>query len=142
MTLAEPTADEVDPALVAGPLPTALVVSTTAGDGVDVIHLVGEFDVATTAQVRSAVTERVVDHGRVHLVIDLTHLTFLDSCGLGALVRAQRMCRGLRGSLVLVCPEGPALRVIRLTGLERAFRIHESLDTVDLDPVDLDRDRY
>jgi anti-sigma B factor antagonist len=54
--------------------------------------------------------------------IDLSRVKFIDSTGLSALVAARRVLVPAR-SLVLICPEGPALRVIRIAGLDRVFTI-------------------
>ena len=103
-----------------------LSVETRAG--YCVLRLRGELDVFTTARLRSALNRQLVDEGQVHLVVDLTGLTFLDSSGLGTLVRAQRQARGLRGSFAVVCGEGPVLRVMSLTGLTHVLRVHDTLD--------------
>ena len=97
-------------------------------DAYCVLRLTGELDVSTTARLRAALNRELVDEGRVHLVVDLTGLTFLDSSGLGTLVRAQRQARGLRGSFAVVCGEGPVLRVMTLTGLTHVLRVHDTLD--------------
>src|SRR3954466_14536363 len=93
-----------------------------------VVGLAGELDVSTTAQLRALLNEQIVDLGRVHLVVDLTRLTFMDSSGLGALVRAQRQARGLRGSFAVACTEGPVFRVITVTGLVHVLRVFPSVD--------------
>ena len=98
-----------------------------------VVRLAGELDVSSTAGLRALLTEQVVDEGRVHLVVDLTGLTFMDSSGLGALVRAQRQARGLRGSFAVVCDEGPVLRVMSVTGLTHVLRVHPSLEAATAD---------
>lgn len=93
-----------------------------------VLRLEGELDVSTTAQLRAALNQQLVDEAQVHLVVDLTALTFMDSSGLGTLVRAQRQARGLRGSFAVVCPDGPVLKVMALTGLTHVLRVHDTLD--------------
>lgn len=108
--------------------------STERRGGFDVIRLSGELDVSSTAGVRAVVDALVIDEARVHLVVDLTEVTFMDSSGLGALVRAQRRCRGLRGSFAVVCPDGPVLRVITLTGLLRVLRVFDTLDAATSEP--------
>lgn len=99
-----------------------------------VLRLEGELDVYTTARLRAALNEQLVDEAQVHLVVDLTGLTFMDSSGLGALVRAQRQARGLRGSFAVVCPDGPVLKVMTVTGLTHVLRVHDSLDAATADP--------
>lgn len=114
----------------------AFSLSTESHGAVEVIRLAGELDIHTTAQLREAVDGLLVDDHRVHLVVDLTGLTFIDSSGLGALVRVQRQCRTLRGSLVVVADEGPALRLMTLTGMTHVLRIVESLDAALAAPPD------
>lgn len=113
--------------------------STERHGTVEVVRLAGELDIHSTAQVRAVVDGLVVDEHRVHLVVDLTALTFIDSSGLGALVRVQRQCRNLRGSLVVVCPEGAALRLMTLTGMTHVLRICETLESALAQPPDSDR---
>ena len=99
-----------------------------------VVRLEGELDVFTTSRLRAALNEQLVDEGQVHLVVDLTRLSFMDSSGLGALVRAQRQARALRGSFADVCDEGPVLRVMTVTGLVHVLRVHDSLEAATVDP--------
>ncbi|HEU5037385.1 MAG TPA: STAS domain-containing protein [Nocardioides sp.] len=99
-----------------------------------VVRLGGELDVLTTSRLRAALNEQLVDEGQVHLVVDLTGLSFMDSSGLGTLVRAQRQARALRGSFAVVCDDGPVLRVMTVTGLVHVLRVHDSLEAATADP--------
>ncbi|HET8605266.1 MAG TPA: STAS domain-containing protein [Marmoricola sp.] len=86
----------------------------------------GEIDMATSRQFREALEGLVVD-GHVHLVVDLDSVTFLDSTGLGALIGARRRTHAFRGSFALLCAGGELPRALELTGLDRVFRILDSL---------------
>jgi anti-anti-sigma factor len=108
--------------------------SVETRDAYRVLRLRGELDVFTTSTLRAELNRQLVDEGQVHLVVDLTGLTFLDSSGLGTLVRAQRQARGLRGSFAVVCDEGPVLRVMSLTGLTHVLRVHDTLDAATAEP--------
>jgi len=98
----------------------------TVGDRC-VVEASGDLDVAASAGLRRTLHDLVVD-GRVHLVLDLRGVGFVDSSGLGVLVAAQRGARRLRGSLVLVVDEGPVTRVLGLTGLDRVLRTAATLE--------------
>jgi anti-sigma B factor antagonist len=93
-----------------------------------VVAVSGELDVYTTARLRAVLQERLVDAGDVHLVVDLSGLTFMDSTGLGALVRVHKQARNLRGTLAVVCGDGPVRRVIALTGMLHVLRVFDSLE--------------
>ncbi len=102
------------------------VTASRQGD-VTVVTVAGEVDVYTAAQLRAALDEEVAaDH--VHLVVDLDEVTFLDSTGLGVLVGRLKLVRNQSGWLRLVCSNERILRVFRITGLDKVFGIHASLD--------------
>ena len=86
-----------------------------------VLGLRGEVDLASVAVLHAAV-ERVRTCGAAEVWIDLSDVEFIDSTGLSALVAARRLVVPERG-LVLICPDGPALRVIQVAGLDRVFTI-------------------
>ena len=95
----------------------------------------GELDVFTTAQLRATLQERLVDAADVHLVVDLSGLAFMDSSGLGTLVRTHKQARGLRGSFAVVCPAGPVRKVIELTGMVHVLRVFDTLDAATGEPM-------
>lgn len=90
-----------------------------------VLHLTGELDLATIADLRLEVTEHLADADVRELVLDLNGLTFLDSSGLGALlqVRSEALSRGATLSIVQV-PAAPA-RTIAIAGLNSTFGIED-----------------
>jgi len=104
-------------------------VTVDARDGVTVVGVAGELDVFSVGALRESLDEVVIDAaGATNLVVDLTGLTFMDSSGLGALVRTQKKVRVLRGTFGVVCCEGPVLRLLTLTGLTHVLRVSETVD--------------
>jgi anti-anti-sigma factor len=61
-------------------------------------------------------------------VLDLTDVTFLDSSGLHALLRARAYLAREDRSLVLVCPAGPARRVLDLARVLDTFIVYPSAE--------------
>jgi anti-sigma B factor antagonist len=61
-------------------------------------------------------------------VLDLTEVTFLDSSGLHALLRARAYLAREDRSLVLVCPTGPARRVLDLASVLDTFVVYPSAE--------------
>jgi len=53
---------------------------------------------------------------------------FLDSNGLGVLVGCLKRVRAHDGSLDLVCTRERILKIFKITGLTKAFGIHETVD--------------
>lgn len=104
-----------------------LSVTTSRQGDVTVVSVAGEVDVYTAAQLRAALDEEVAAE-RVQLVVDLDDVTFLDSTGLGVLVGRLKLVRNHSGWLRLVCSNERILRVFRITGLDKVFGIHSSVD--------------
>jgi anti-sigma B factor antagonist len=87
----------------------------------------GEVDMATAGLVRRAITD-LVAKGLAHLVLDMSDVTFIDSTGLGVLVGGRKKVEQLQGSLTLVCANPRILRLFKITGLDQAMAIHETMD--------------
>lgn len=92
-----------------------------------VVTVTGEIDLATQGQLRAELNELIVA-GQVDLVVDLSGVTFVDSTGLGALIGARRRVHAFHGSLALVIPDESVRKVFTITGLEKVFAIHDTLE--------------
>ncbi len=102
--------------------------------GYTVLRPHGEIDYATGPELRRALTDTLVA-GEVHVVVDLTEVDFIESTGLGALIGGRRRAHALNGSLGLVCAEDQVLKVFRVTGLDKVFAIHRSVEAATARPV-------
>ncbi len=92
-----------------------------------VVAVRGEVDIATAPKLREKLVE-LASHGAQKVVVDLEGVDFLDSTGLGVLIGGMKRLRGLDGDLTLVCTQPRILKVFEITGLNRAFTIHETVD--------------
>jgi anti-sigma B factor antagonist len=92
-----------------------------------VVTAQGEIDVATAEPLRRALVA-AEQKGARFVVVDLTKVDFLDSTGLGVLVGALRRLRETGGDLFLAVTHPHLLKVMRVTNLDRVFRV---LDTVE-----------
>lgn len=91
-----------------------------------VVAVQGDFDLRSAGDVRNALVQLVEDGAR-RLVVDLTETTFLDSTALGALVSALKRARANDGDIELACTDRSIVRVFQITGLDRVFRLHDTL---------------
>jgi len=98
----------------------------TEGDRT-IVSVGGEIDVYTAPKLREQLID-LVAAGQYHLVVDMEHVDFLDSTGLGVLVGGLKRVRAHDGSLELVCSQERILKIFRITGLTKVFTIHSSVE--------------
>jgi anti-anti-sigma factor len=104
--------------------PAQLELSTRTGsNGYQVVSVTGELDIATAEHAYSYIIE-VIDgrsRGQAPVTVDLSGVTFCDASGLGALARLARHARAAGRQLRLTSARPSVLKIIRITGLDRAF---------------------
>jgi anti-sigma B factor antagonist len=103
-----------------------ITLTTEQTDGASVVTVVGEVDVHTAPQLDEALTA-LVEAANYRLIVDLSGVEFLDSTGLGVLVKALKRVREHDGSLDVVASADRITKVFRITGLDSAIGIHGSL---------------
>jgi anti-sigma B factor antagonist len=101
-------------------------------DGVTVVAVSGEIDLATASEFRSVLVDAVAG-GQGDLVVDLSEVTFMDSTGLGAMVSARRRLTLRGASMRLVSPAGGVRRILDVTKLDQVIPIHDTVDAAVLD---------
>lgn len=102
-------------------MPSKLSVEAETRDGVAVLTVTGEVDLATARRLEEAV-ERALVPG-TPLIVDLAGVEFIDSAGSRALALAERAASA-RGARLLVIPSATVARVFRIGGLEALFDLY------------------
>jgi anti-sigma B factor antagonist len=115
------------------PEPELAITSQTADD-VCLIRLSGEVDERSADRVTAALEDAIASGVRA-VVLDLCAVSFMDSRGLWALIRARRAMSRRSVVFALACsPHGEAGRLLALTGMTTAFEVYpsggEALDAV------------
>ena len=90
------------------------------GDGNQVVSVTGELDIATAEQAYLYISD-VIDAWPTPVSVDLSGLTFCDASGLGVLARTARHARQAGRQLKLTAARPSLLKIMRITGLDRAF---------------------
>jgi anti-sigma B factor antagonist len=93
-----------------------LAVKRTSRDGVELLLVEGELDIATAPRLISALNNAVQEvlHS---LVVDLSDCGFMDSTGLALLINAHRRLARRSKGFAVVCPPGPLRRVFEVTDM-------------------------
>ena len=96
-------------------------------DGVSVVTVTGEIDVATAPGLRECLVKQEAD-GVSAIVVDLSGVSFIDSTALGVLVGAYRRQVEAGGTLKLVVTEPRILKVLEITALTSVFPVFATVD--------------
>jgi anti-anti-sigma factor len=87
-------------------------------EDVVVVRFPAEVDLATAGPLRDQLLAALNRDG-AHLVVDALDVTFMDSSGVNALVRARERAERLGGSLHVVSAAPAVTRTLQITQLER-----------------------
>ena len=97
--------------------------------GIDVIARVsGEIDLSNANDLESALIGAMSNHSRA-LIVDLSHVQYLDSAGIQLIYRLRESLRARRQRLAVVIPNrSPAPEALRLAGVAEHVETIETLD--------------
>jgi anti-sigma B factor antagonist len=106
----------------------ARIVPEAHGDDVVVARIEGEIDLSNAQPVGNRLRDLLTNRS-VALIVDLEGTTYLDSSGIALLFSLVDELRRRQQQLHLVVPRGSQLlRVLNITGVDRAMPMHETLD--------------
>ncbi len=97
----------------------------TKAGRVSVLVLKGDLDTAAAPLVRETVSD-LLGKGQSRLVVDLAGVPYIDSTGLGELVRAMKHARAAGGDVRLCGLRGDVLKIFEMTRLDKAMRIYRT----------------
>ena len=87
----------------------------------------GELDIATTPILERAFDAVYHDDDAAMIILDLTQLSFMDSTGIGALLRMNEACEAA-DRLRIVNGSPAVVRVLDITGVRESLPIINSAD--------------
>ncbi|GAB4056010.1 STAS domain-containing protein [Catellatospora paridis] len=97
--------------------PPQLSHHVVASDGVVRVALAGEVDLAVADDLHHWLATAAAEHPGLPVEVDMTSVTFIDSSGIRAFVRARNDAVGAGRGLRLVNTAGMALRVLQVAGV-------------------------
>jgi anti-sigma B factor antagonist len=102
------------------------VAGVDRSDGATVVRLAGELDLYNAHAVREALLA-ACEESPARLVVDLSDVSFIDSTALGVLIEARSRMSNRR-AFILAAPGLETRRALEVSGLDKHFAVHESLD--------------
>lgn len=95
-------------------------------DGVATLKVTGEVDIAVADDLAAAALGALAQDGAQSLRVDLAGVTFLDSSGLGALVRVRNAAHDEGKELLIANPVESVMKVFTITGLDAVLAFETS----------------
>lgn len=96
--------------------------SLESENGIMSVKLRGEMDHHSAKPVREEIDAAITFESPVLLRLDLSEIVFCDSSGLGFIMGRYRRMNEVGGSLTLVDPSGPTMKILSLAGLDKLIR--------------------
>lgn len=105
-------------------------------NGIPLLKIEGDIDLHTCPELRSAV-QIALQGSPEKLILDLSHVTYIDSTGLGVIALTAKQMSGHEGKIYAVCSQPHIRKVFELSGLQKKnvflYDTHEVLNQIDKD---------
>ncbi|MET9444360.1 STAS domain-containing protein [Streptomyces sp. NPDC006610] len=106
---------------------TPLKITTRDATTGPLLHITGELDYNSAAELRDLLTRLAINPGQ-RLILDLGGMEFCDSSGLTALIAARNIAHAAGADIALAAVPAPTLRVLHMVGLDQLFALHPDSD--------------
>jgi anti-anti-sigma factor len=103
--------------------PEIVDIGVTCTDGMAVITVSGELDVSNTTWLYECLHD-AIDAGVLEVVVDIEHVTFMDSTGATVLAGAQKRLRAVGGTLTLLSPAPAVTRLLDASHLVPSLTVN------------------
>ena len=94
-------------------------------DGTRVVTLEGQLALSSAGPVLEELLEECVESAS-HVVLDFSEVDFMDSAGLGLLVKTEKGLSAAGRRLVVTRPHSNVRRILELTGLDQRLAIADT----------------
>lgn len=90
------------------------------------LTLYGEIDHHSAGQIRTDMDALLYEERPKKAVLDLSHIEFMDSSGLGLIMGRYALMERIGGELTLRNPHERLVQIFELAGLQRMVRIEQN----------------
>jgi stage II sporulation protein AA (anti-sigma F factor antagonist) len=98
---------------------------TERKDGTLILILHGEIDHHNAVRIRTEMDALLYEERPTRTVLDLSHIEFMDSSGLGLIMGRYSLMQKIGGELILRRPHERIVKIFELAGLGRMVKIEE-----------------
>lgn len=101
---------------------TPLSLATERQDATLRVRVSGELDLMSEAELTAYLLRAVADPSATSVVVDVSGVEFIDSCGLRALLTGREAADRADRELLLATTAGPVTRLLDIAGVRGWFR--------------------
>src|SRR5216684_3407498 len=98
----------------------SLEIQESSREGIAILALKGRITMEESDRLREAV-QKLLGEGQTKVILDLSHVDYVDSTGLGGMVICYTSIKRLDGALKLVNPNKRNIEMLALTRLYTVF---------------------
>lgn len=95
------------------------------------IRLVGELDQSNVNIIKSRVIDISKKYSIINYIINMEHLSFMDSSGIGFIIARYSNIKRMGGSIVLCSLNETIDKIVRISGLSRLVRVVDNEEIAD-----------
>jgi anti-sigma B factor antagonist len=94
---------------------------------VTVVRVIDNLDATTSAEAKAYFDAEIVQ-GHIHLVIEMSGVTYLSSAGLRVILATMQKARGTGGDVRLAGTQGNIERVVNMAGFSEIMKTFATVD--------------
>ena len=102
-----------------------LLVRQSASAEIGILKIAGDLDIMTSPRLSEEI-QRQLERGAVNIIVNLAGVRFMDCSGLRVLLEGLVSTQTRGGSLILISPPDLIMKLLRITGLNRLFKVYET----------------
>ena len=99
------------------------IVESRIEPGIALVELKGRLALGRESQRVESLADELVKTGRLHAILDLSGVDYIDSAGIGIVALIAGKLKEAGGQLAVVAPEGRALQMLTMTQMTRIVSV-------------------
>ncbi len=103
-------------------------ISVTLKEKTLMVMLKGELDHHSADEVKTMIETVIINRGVKNLIFDFSHLTFMDSSGIGVIVGRYKMITALGGRVAIVGIKRNVDKLLTMSGIKKIIETYETKD--------------
>ncbi len=93
-----------------------------------VARIFGELDHHSADSVREGVDRELGRTGALNAAFDFSHVTFMDSSGIGVIMGRYKTVKALGGKVIIYGASGDVKRIIAMSGIDSLVTVSDTLE--------------